>query len=423
MGAVRTLGSYLTLASSSAFAQAFLLLISPVITRLYAPEDVGGFGIALGVGALLASVGTGRLEHAIPVARNSVDAIQVALLGTTLVSVIALITTLLVLIVPLASVVGPPLTRDFPTLAIPAIAFSLALFQIVNALLLRQKAYRSVGASKILQGGVTGVAQLGLGWCGLGASGLVWAQALGYLVGAGSGVSSVAVKAWVVLRGRGAQFAATFRTRWRFPLVLAPAALFNQAAQQFPVLALGYTYGLYEAGLYALVMRVCGAPLGLLGQTVAQVYAAEFRDFIGDRSGALAQKYLAMLLRLLGIGLLVVGALVLVMNLWGTWLFGAKWANIGTVTLLVSLMLVTDFATTPLSMTLGYLSRERTQLLWDIGRLAAVVSVFVAAHHFSLRFGQLLVLLAVVWSLSLLVHAWLTYLVCSMRGAGTAARG
>jgi O-antigen/teichoic acid export membrane protein len=194
--------------------------------------------------------------------------------------------------------------------------------------------------------------------------------------------------------------------------------LFNLAAQHFPVLALGYIYGLYEAGLYALVMRVCGSPLGLLGQAVAQVYASDFRDHLSKGQGGLARIYVAMLLRLLPIGAAVVFVLVLVMNLWGTWLFGGKWANIGAVSLLVSVMLITDFATTPVSMTMGYLGRESVQLAWDIGRFMSILCVFAAGAYFSLRFGQLLMLFAGVWSLSLLIHAWLTYRACCLVGGG-----
>jgi len=405
--------NYLTLASSAALTQAFLLLISPIITRLYGPEDVGGFSVILGFGALIGSVGTGRLEHAIPVARNSIEAVQIAMLGMVLVSSASALAAIVLL--AMSAMGGGNFWRNFPFFAIPIIAFSLAFFQLVNALLLRQRAFQSVGANKIYQGAVTGGAQLLLGWAALGASGLIWAQALGYLSGGARGLHRVLVRGIVVMQVHGARLRDTFVLYRRFPLVLAPAALFNQAAQHLPVLALGYSYGLYEAGLYALVMRVCGAPLGLLGQVVAQVYASEFRDHLNSgQGGRLARKYIMMLLRLLAIGTLVVALLVLIMNLWGTWLFGMRWANIGVVSLLVSVMLISDFATTPVSMTLGYLGHEKTQLTWDVCRLIAIVCVFVAAHYGSMRFGQLLLLLAVVWSLSLLFHAWLTYRACCL---------
>lgn len=410
---MKKFASYLTLASSAALAQGFLLLISPAVTRLYGPEDVGAFGIVLGLGALIGSVGTGRLEHAIPVVENFVRAVQVALLGGVLVllaSALAMIGVLAVysLNLPEASFA----LLELPLAAVPVIALSLALFQLVTALLLRQRSYRSVGMAKLYQGGFTGGAQLLLGLGAFGAAGLIWAQALGYLAAGWLGVRKVLPRVRAVVRSHGFHFGATFHRFRRFPLMLAPAALFNQASQHFPVLALGYVYGLYEAGLYALVMRVCGAPLGLLGQAVAQVYASEFRTYLDDRGKVLAQKYLGMLFRLLALGSVVVGAIVLLMNLWGTLLFGSQWANIGTVSLLLSPMLLMDFATTPISMTLGYLGRERVQLLWDMWRLMSVVGVFVAAQQLLLSHGQVLLLLAGVWALSLLIHAVFTYSAC-----------
>lgn len=404
-------------------AQGFLLLISPLVTRLFGPEDVGGFGVLLGLGAVVGSVGTGRLEHAIPVARGPADAIQIALLGTVLAALAAIASVVIVSIVTVWGVTQDSVWRDLPLLTIPAIAFSLAFFQLVNALLLRQRAFRGVGMNKMYQGAVTGLAQLLLGWAALGASGLLWAQALGYLAGGLSGVRRLVARTSVVVRRSGVQLRATFLRYREFPLVLAPSALLNLAAQHFPVLALGYVYGLYEAGLYALVVRVCGAPLGLIGQAVSQVYASDFRIHRRNRNGELAQKYLAMLLRLLAIGLVVVALLTLVMNLWGARLFGERWANIGMVTLLVSPMLLLDFATTPLSMTVSYIGRQRVQLIWDAVRLLAIVAVFAAVPLFSLRFGQLLVLFSGVWSLSLLLHAWLTWRVCRSEGGGNVVIG
>lgn len=415
--------NYLTLASSAALAQGFLLLISPLVTRLYGPEDVGAFGIVLGLGALIGSLGTGRLEHAVPVAENHVRAVQVTLLGGVMVACFSVVALLGVLAVyQLDLLAAFPVVQDFPLLAIPVIALGLAFFQLVTALLLRQRSYRSVGATKLHQGGWTGATQLLLGWAAWGGSGLIWAQALGYLAASWHGIRKVLPRMRAVVRSHGLHLRETFVRFRRFPLMLAPAALFNQATQHLPVLALGYVYGLYEAGLYALVMRVCGAPLGLLGQAVAQVYASEFRTYLGDRRGLLARQYLRMLLRLMVLGCAAVSIIVLFMNLWGTWLFGARWANIGTVAFLIAPMLIMDFATTPISMTLGYLGRERAQLLWDVGRTMAVVGVFVAAQQLLLSHAQVLVLLAAVWALSLLVHAVLTYLACRTVSPGEPER-
>lgn len=412
---MRGYGKYLTLASSAALAQGFLLLISPLVTRLYIPEDVGAFGIVLGMGALIGSMATGRLEHAVPVAKSYVAAVQVVMLGGVMV---ATVTVWALFGVIVAKLIDFPAIQGLPLFAIPLIALSLATYQLVTALLLRRRSYRIVGVTKLYQGGWTGGAQLALGVASFGATGLIWAQAMGYLAAGWHGLHKVLPRVRSVILTHGLGLRETFVRFRRFPLLLAPAAMFNQAAQHLPVLAIGYVYGLYSAGLYALVMRVCGAPLGLLGQSVAQVYASEFRIHIRDRREGIAREYIKMFLLLLALGCFAVSMIVLLMILWGPQLFGANWTNIGTVSLLVSPMLLMDFATTPVSMTLAYLGRERVQLVWDIVRLMAVVGVFVASDYFMLRHGQALVLLATVWALSLLLHTTLTYFACRTFSAG-----
>ena len=69
-------------------------------------------------------------------------------------------------------------------------------------------------------------------------------------------------------------------------------------------------------------------------------------------------------------------------------------------------------------MTLAYLGKERTQLLWDVGRLVAVVVVFVVVSRMSLVFEQALLLLSIASTASLMVHAILTYRACKRYQAG-----
>jgi O-antigen/teichoic acid export membrane protein len=410
------LSSYMVLTISSGLAQGFLLLISPIITRLYGPQEVGAFALILGFGALVGSVGTGRLEHAIPIAHGPIEAIRIAFLGGVLVTATSLIVLVVINVLPMSMLPGSASWKGLPFLAVPVIAISFAFSQLINALLLRQRAIKSVGKNKILQGVVSGVGQLAFGLAQHNAAGMIWAQAIGYMVGAMSGLRRLSLRGWMVIWHRGARLGETFIEYKRFPFTLAPAALCNLAAQQVPILALTSIYGLYEAGLYALIMRACGGPLGMLGQAVAQVYASEFRAIRDKPEGALSREYLVMLFRLAIVGVFAVGALVIVMNAWGTTIFGKRWENIGIVSTLLSLMLFSDFVTTPVSMTLSYLGRTHIQLIWDAGRLLALLIAAALTYWLSLRFGQFMVLLATVWSFSLFIHAVLTWQACRASG-------
>ena len=403
---------YLSLAGATALAQGFVFLVAPLVTRLYSPSAFGAFGLLLGVGAVVGSVGTGRLEHAIPVARSTADAVRVFVLGSLLVVGVASVTMLVLVVLQRSGLLKGTAWAGLALTSIPSLAISLALFQLTGAVLLRQKSYRRVAVNKTLQGITTGTMQILLGLLGFLSLGLVLAQTLGYLAGCLGGVRRLSGRVWALGTQHRFRLRETFRDFRKFPLVLAPAALFNQASQQAPLLAIGSIFGLQEAGLYALTQRVCGAPLALIGQAVSQVYASEFRNVHRGGGAAVARHYRALLVRLTLVGTLVVSALVAVLSFGDEFLFGSEWANLGKVALYLVAMLISDFATTPISMTLGYLGEQRLQLLWDIGRLIAIVLVFGMVVHESLGFEQALLLLSVVWASSLMIHAFITYRAC-----------
>jgi O-antigen/teichoic acid export membrane protein len=411
---LRKYTSYFTLVSFSAFAQAILFLIAPLITRLYSPEDLGAFGIMMGLGAMIASICTGRLEHSIPVAESYVRSVQIMTLAGLLTLSLSILVIFMVLMASWLDLLMLFYNLQFFNfLLIPVIALSLAIFNLISALLLREQQFIRIGIMKLCQGLVMGGTQLLLGWTIWGgAMGLAWAQIAGYQLASWYVLSRILPRIKHTLRLHGMRFRDTFSEFKNYPLILAPAALFNQAAQHIPVFALGYLYGLYAAGLYALVVRVCGAPLGLLGQAVAQVYTSEFRAYLRNPRDVLAHQYLKTLSNLLMIGCIVISFIVIIMNLWGRQVFGIGWSNIGIVSLLMAPMLLMDFATTPISLTLGYVGGERIQLIWDVGRLLSVVAVFGFAQYLQLSHAQALMLLSSVWSVCLLIHALLTFQAC-----------
>ncbi|MGQ9623675.1 MAG: lipopolysaccharide biosynthesis protein, partial [Candidatus Caldatribacteriaceae bacterium] len=84
--------SVLLLAGGTALGQAVTVLVSPILTRLYSPEDFGVFGVyasLLGIVAVIASL---RYEYAIPLPEEDETAANIlalcfgVLLGMTVFS-------------------------------------------------------------------------------------------------------------------------------------------------------------------------------------------------------------------------------------------------------------------------------------------------------------------------------------------------
>lgn len=404
--------NYLTLAGAAGLAQGFALLISPVVTRIYSPESFGGFGLLLACSVVIGAVGTGRLEHAIPVAMSHVQGIRVFALGALSITTVAALCAAVLVSLVCSGALTDTLWAGLPLLAVPLMAAALGLFQLTNAMLLRQKFYNSVSANKILQGFCTGSLQIVLGLLSSGPLGLVLAQAIGYLSGCLAGLRRLIQRLTVMHARQGFAVQDTFRRFRSFPFVLAPAALFNQLSQHVPVLAIGYIYGLHEAGMYALVLRVCSAPSSLIGQAVGQVYAGDIREVLHRSNGNIAKHYSTLLTRMFAIGIPVVCGMVLVMMLGDEILFGHQWTGLGEVTFCLLAKLLVDFASAPVAMTLGYLEKQRLQLYWDVGRLSAVILVFVFVSQADLAFLHTLILLSFVWAAGQLVHVYVTYRAC-----------
>ena len=70
------LRNVITLITGTAIAQAIPIAISPVLTRIYSPDDFGVFALYLSITSIIAIVATGRYELAITLpAKNEEDAV------------------------------------------------------------------------------------------------------------------------------------------------------------------------------------------------------------------------------------------------------------------------------------------------------------------------------------------------------------
>jgi O-antigen/teichoic acid export membrane protein len=64
----------LTLLAGGALAQALPLLLGPLLTRLYTPDEFGAFHLFAAIATNLAVVACGRYEFALPLARGDGEA-------------------------------------------------------------------------------------------------------------------------------------------------------------------------------------------------------------------------------------------------------------------------------------------------------------------------------------------------------------
>lgn len=392
---------FVTLMGAGAVSQLILLLISPLLTRLYTPQDFGVYGVFVAVCATMAGVSGGRLELAIPVAKKA-DTATTLLLLTCLIAI-----PVSLLLSAMVAWLGPRygLEAAFSgrlALWLPVAAFSIVVFQAVNYWLLWNKDYSGAARARWVQGGTLATVQLVAGYLSMGSWGLLVghaaAQFLGGLFGGG-----VAAARRVVRAGSALSFSKCLyilSVHRNYPFVMAPAALLNMLGQHLPILLIGGVYGVQAAGFYAIAQRVCGAPLALVGQAIGQIFAAEAPQLMQQSPNNMLLTF-SKLIKYMFLGggffilLLVTAAPTLV-----SFVFGEEWVDAGVLMQILSVVFVLEFVVTPVSLTLSFMGQHGRQLWWDVVRLFSILATFTLATGLKLSFYEAMALLAVALSLS-----------------------
>ena len=100
----------LTLMTGTTIAQAIPIAISPILTRIYTPEDFGIFALYISIASILSLIATGRYELAIMLPTKDKDAVNIVALSLFISFFVSFIALLIVSIfnTQITSLLGNP---------------------------------------------------------------------------------------------------------------------------------------------------------------------------------------------------------------------------------------------------------------------------------------------------------------------------
>lgn len=358
------LKNLLVLGTGSALAQVIGVLASPVLSRLYTPEQFGVLGSILAVTGVISVIGSLKYEMALVLEKDDAKAQALQKLCLIILIVVTFISGIGILAVPYClTLEGKGGLTSYLPWAIPII-FLTGLFNIFNFRLNREKKYKTLSSALVARRLSNVVLQIVLGFCGAQVLGLV----LGNLFGA-----IVAVLVIVITQKgiafdcfeEGASLKNSAREHYRFPLYSAPQNLLNALSQNLPIYLLGYFYGMEVVGSYWFAMRIIQLPASLIGQAVRQVFYKEAAD-LSDNLVELRKVFIKTTLLLA----VVIVIPVIVIFLWGPHLFpfvfGDKWLLAGQFSRWMFLWVGLLFINPPAVMLFNILHFQKYSLIIDI---------------------------------------------------------
>jgi O-antigen/teichoic acid export membrane protein len=331
-------GDVTSLASGTAFAQGLGIVVLPLITRLYAPEDLGLSLIFISLITIVGAVACLRYEQAIVLPASDEEAVN--LFATSIliaVFVTITLTTFLSLFnQPFLKGLNAEGLRPYLWLFGPAVFVGAALHAL-NYWNSRTRQFSRLAISRMISALVLVTVQISAGLLGFnGAGALIIAHFLGLL-------TTTLLLALQILSKEGHFFRQNIRLQkilsgmkkyQKFPIYGTWSELLNLSANQLPTFLLSAFFSTTVVGYYGLAVRLLRMPITLLGNAISQVFYQ--RASVVFVQGGLANFVHAIFHTLFVFGVFP----LLLLTIWGadifTTLFGANWTEAGVYTQILS---------------------------------------------------------------------------------------
>ena len=376
----------LTLMTGTAVAQMLLVVISPVLTRLFAPEAFGAFGVYLSLVSILGSLSTLRFDQAMMLPNDVEVAAALfwaALAAACLISGISLVGCILFFRPILVLLKVRELSGWI--FLLPFSMFFFGTYSALNTWSTRQKKFARSSISQVARSLAISMVQI--------LSGILKAGPAGLVGGAAAGDAFAAMTlGWQVERDDGRILKRAFcwskikqaaRQYREFPLFSSPQNFLNAVSQNVPLLLLAKFFGPAVAVFYVLGVRGIQIPMNFFLTSLRQAFfqkASEVYNQGGD-THALFRRTTLHLLAMVAIPALVVllfGPEIFVFAL------GRKWLTAGVYARWLMLWLMLMFANVPAVLFAQIYRKQKTVLQQDVGLLVfRVLAIVIGALRHS----------------------------------------
>lgn len=362
------------LVGGTAFAQLIGFVCLPILTRLYTPEDYSVLGVYVAIVAILAVISCLRFDIAIPIPENEND-------GKALLLLSFLSNTIFSIILYVVLFISYPYIQHYKIIdqlsywiwLIPLGVFVSGFYSALQFWATRHKRFKDIAKTRMTQAISGNTASLAGGMFSVGFGGLIVGQFLNF----SGGLFKLALSAKKDLAAvKSSPLKATFAKYSNFPKYSTFEALANVSAIQLPLILLAsYIIG-PTVGYLMLAMKVLGVPMGLIGSAFSQVYLANASShFECNTLYSYTKQVIFKIFKIIIIPFLL---LALISPYIFGYIFGENWNDVGLYILVMLPWYFMQILSSPVSMSLHIISKQKLALFLQIfGFIVRVIVLFL----------------------------------------------
>lgn len=396
----------LTLMTGTSIAQAIPIAISPILTRIYTPEDFGIFAIYMSIAAIISVIATGRYEMAIMLPEKDEEVTSLVKLMLLMLSSVILVVFLIVFLF------NAQITSLFDNKEIgnwlyflPVSIFLVGIYQVFNYLLIREKNFKRLAKNKVIVSTTNGSTQLLIGLSLQNSFGLLLGNILGYIVSIYFILKNKVINKYFKFKNLPIKNVA--KEYKKFPQYDVPSVLVNVLANQLPILTLGKFFGLGVLGLYSLMYKVLMIPINLLSNTILDVFKQKATEDY-NRLGNCRDIFISTFKKLILIGIIPFSILGVFAPDIFAFIFGEKWKVAGEFAQIMTPMLFLKFVINPLSYTFYIAQKQHLDLIGQVLLFLFVsISIFIGLEFNNAE--MLLISFSISYSIMYILYLTFSY--------------
>lgn len=411
----RFLKNILMLTGGTAFAQALGIILSPIITRLYTPEDYGVLSIYVSILTLLAVGATLNYYRAIPLAKDEKDGLSAVFLSFSILIVFSFLLTLIFVfkgkdILTLTNNTG---LISFMYL-IPIGLLLKGIYDILSHWAMRSKDFKTITKTKITQSLASNFTKVGLGLFSIGPIGLI----LGQILGQSSGIARLSrpffkVKSKFKHSLNINNITKEAKKNIQFPMYTTLSGYIYTGGNQLPFIMLSIMFGSSVVGLFGLANSIVNLPISLIAMSVSQVYYSEIASLGIANARKIKSLSLKLTSKLAMIGLAPLFVFVFFGPFLFSTVFGANWYEAGEYARYLAIIAYTHFVILPIGRVLEVFYLEKIALIVHTFRLVIMISVFYISHINNFSSLKTIIIYSIVNAISYIVLFFVAQIVLS----------
>ena len=276
------------LLSAGVIAQAIGILIYPILTRIYAPEDFGLLNLFQSIAGVLIILSTAEYQYAILLPKEEAQAKKCFHVGS---AVLLGVFTLCCLSVPFAQPIAqlfnaPELAQWYWTL--PLLVLFSGGWSLLNYWHTRRKNFTLASTYQISKSILNAGLKWGLGVIGFIKEGLIIATVvsaiLAFLLNLTRSMKKYKCRLTSLLPKPDKQTAVNYQN---FPKFALPRTLFNYVSANPPFYLLTPFFGLEETGFFGMALTLAFTPISLINGSIYQVLFQQVSEKVNNRQSIL----------------------------------------------------------------------------------------------------------------------------------------